>query len=171
MQDDYGSPSVEPFEEGLQLRSLKIGGAIEKHGIPTGKFAINPDSGELVPIWVANYVLIDYGTGAIMSVPGHDERDFEFAKKYAIPIRRVIGSADPTTEQPANSRAKSPWSPEATRASAALSRFCTRAKALMSRSRPFPPSRSTQTKRARPSGQKGDAAWSSRSTTRRGRRS
>ncbi len=54
-------------------------GAIEKHGIPTGHFAINPYNGELVPIWVANYVLRDYGTGAIMSVPAHDERDFEFA--------------------------------------------------------------------------------------------
>jgi len=74
-------------------------GEIEKHGIPTGKFAINPYSGELVPIWVANYVLIDYGTGAIMSVPGHDERDFEFAKKYAIPIRRVIAPAVPNAEE------------------------------------------------------------------------
>jgi len=65
-------------------------GAIEKHGIPTGKFAINPYSGEEIPIWVANYVLMDYGTGAIMSVPAHDERDFEFATKYAIEIRQVI---------------------------------------------------------------------------------
>ena len=76
-------------------------GAIEKHGIPTGHFAINPYNGERVPIWVANYVLIDYGTGAIMSVPAHDERDFEFAKKYAIPIRRVIAPADPNAEEPA----------------------------------------------------------------------
>ena len=75
-------------------------GAIEKHGVPTGHFAINPYSGEQVPIWVANYVLTDYGTGAIMSVPGHDERDFEFAKKYAIPIRRVIAPADPNAEVP-----------------------------------------------------------------------
>jgi leucyl-tRNA synthetase len=70
-------------------------GAIEKHGIPTGKFAINPYSGEEIPIWVANYVLMEYGTGAIMSVPAHDERDFEFATKYAIEIRRVI---KPVTE-------------------------------------------------------------------------
>ena len=69
-------------------------GAIEKHGIPTGKFAINPYSGEEIPIWVANYVLLEYGTGAIMSVPAHDERDFEFAKKYGIEIRRVIKPAD-----------------------------------------------------------------------------
>ena len=76
-------------------------GAIEKHGIPTGYFAINPYNGERVPAWVANYVLMDYGTGAIMSVPAHDERDFEFAKKYAIPIRRVIAPADPAAEEPA----------------------------------------------------------------------
>ena len=65
-------------------------GAIEKHGIPTGRFAINPYNGQRVPIWVANYILADYGTGAIMSVPGHDERDFEFATKYGLPITRVI---------------------------------------------------------------------------------
>jgi leucyl-tRNA synthetase len=85
-----------------QRRAKEAGdvGEIEKHGVPTGHFAINPYSKELVPIWVANYVLTDYGTGAIMSVPGHDERDFEFAKKYAIPIRRVIASADPAAEVP-----------------------------------------------------------------------
>jgi len=88
------------LDEQKKARETGDIGAIEKHGIPTGKFAINPYSGELVPIWVANYVLIDYGTGAIMSVPGHDERDFEFAKKYAIPVRRVIGAADPATEEP-----------------------------------------------------------------------
>jgi len=65
-------------------------GAIEKHGVDTGKFAINPFNGELVPIWVANYILADYGTGAIMSVPAHDERDFDFAAKYGLPVRRVI---------------------------------------------------------------------------------
>jgi leucyl-tRNA synthetase len=75
-------------------------GEIEKHGVPTGHFAINPYSGEMVPIWVANYVLSDYGTAAIMSVPAHDERDFEFASKYAIPIRRVIAPADPNVEEP-----------------------------------------------------------------------
>jgi leucyl-tRNA synthetase len=78
-------------------------GAIEKHGIPTGKDAVNPYNGERIPIWVANYVLMDYGTGAIMSVPAHDERDFEFAKKYAIPIRQVIKplrDEDSATELP-----------------------------------------------------------------------
>ncbi|HKO17932.1 MAG TPA: leucine--tRNA ligase [Acidobacteriaceae bacterium] len=65
-------------------------GTIEKHGVATGKFAVNPFNGERVPIWVANYILADYGTGAIMSVPAHDERDFEFATKYGLEIRRVI---------------------------------------------------------------------------------
>ena len=65
-------------------------GAIEKHGVDTGRFAINPYNNEKVPIWVANYVLMDYGTGAIMSVPAHDERDYEFAKKYGLDIRVVI---------------------------------------------------------------------------------
>jgi len=88
------------LDEQKKARATGDIGAIEKHGIPTGKFAINPYSGELVPIWVANYVLSDYGTGAIMSVPGHDERDFEFAKKYAIPVRRVIAPADPMAEEP-----------------------------------------------------------------------
>jgi len=62
----------------------------QKEGINTGVLAINPFSGESIPVWVANYVLMDYGTGAVMSVPAHDERDFEFAQKYSLPIRRVI---------------------------------------------------------------------------------
>ena len=62
----------------------------EKEGLNTGLLAINPFSGEGVPVWVANYVLIEYGTGAVMSVPAHDERDFEFAQKYSLPIRQVI---------------------------------------------------------------------------------
>jgi leucyl-tRNA synthetase len=65
-------------------------GAIEKHGVFTGHYAINPFNGERLPVWVANYILLDYGTGAIMSVPAHDERDFEFAQKYGLGIRIVI---------------------------------------------------------------------------------
>jgi leucyl-tRNA synthetase len=65
-------------------------GEIEKHGVATGRYAINPFNGEKVPVWVANYILMDYGTGAIMSVPAHDERDFDFAKKYKLEIRLVI---------------------------------------------------------------------------------
>ncbi len=62
----------------------------QKEGINTGVLAVNPFSGESIPVWVANYVLIEYGTGAVMSVPAHDERDFEFAQKYSLPVRRVI---------------------------------------------------------------------------------
>ncbi len=75
-------------------------GNIEKHGVNTGHFAVNPFNGEKVPVWVANYILMDYGTGAIMSVPAHDERDYEFAKKYGIEIRQVI--------EPSVARAPSP---------------------------------------------------------------
>jgi leucyl-tRNA synthetase len=78
------------MDEQKKARESGDVGAIDKHGIPTGQIAVNPYNGDLIPIWVANYVLMDYGTGAIMSVPAHDERDFEFAKKYAIPIRQVI---------------------------------------------------------------------------------
>ncbi|MEE8161517.1 MAG: leucine--tRNA ligase, partial [Acidobacteriota bacterium] len=62
----------------------------EKEGIFTGHYATNPFSGERIPIWVANFVLMDYGSGAIMAVPAHDVRDFEFARKYDLPIRVVI---------------------------------------------------------------------------------
>jgi leucyl-tRNA synthetase len=65
-------------------------GEIEKHGVFTGRYAINPFNQEKVPIWVANYILMDYGTGAIMSVPAHDERDYDFAKKYKLEIRLVV---------------------------------------------------------------------------------
>ena len=68
-------------------------GNIEKHGVSTGRSAVNPFTGETMPIWVANYILADYGTGAIMSVPAHDERDFEFAQKYGLPVKRVIAPA------------------------------------------------------------------------------
>ncbi len=70
----------------------------EKTGVFTGKYALNPVNNELVPIWISDYVLIDYGTGAIMCVPAHDERDFEFATKFELPIVQVIakdGEEDP----------------------------------------------------------------------------
>jgi leucyl-tRNA synthetase len=66
----------------------------EKIGIFTGRYAINPLTGNRIPIWVANFVLIEYGTGAIMAVPAHDQRDFEFAKKYNLPIKVVIQPED-----------------------------------------------------------------------------
>jgi leucyl-tRNA synthetase len=63
---------------------------IEKKGLPTGLFATHPISGERIPIWVANYVLMGYGEGAVMAVPAHDERDYEFAHKYGLPVKPVI---------------------------------------------------------------------------------
>jgi leucyl-tRNA synthetase len=86
----------EMIEEQKKAREAGDLGAIEKHGVPTGRFAVNPYNGKHVPIWVANYILADYGTGAIMSVPAHDERDFEFAVKYNLPIVQVIHPEDKT---------------------------------------------------------------------------
>ncbi len=70
----------------------------EKTGVFTGGYAINPVNNEKIPIWVADYVLISYGTGAIMAVPAHDKRDYEFAKKYNLPIREVISGGDISKE-------------------------------------------------------------------------
>jgi len=78
------------LEEQKKARETDDPAAIDKRGSFTGHYAINPFSGERVPIWVANYILLDYGTGAIMSVPAHDQRDFEFAQKYGLEIRIVI---------------------------------------------------------------------------------
>ena len=87
-----GNPALATF-----LEELKHGGVSEaeletqeKRGMATGLFAIHPVTGDKVPVWVANFVLMGYGTGAVMAVPGHDERDFEFATKYQLPIRQVI---------------------------------------------------------------------------------
>lgn len=71
----------------------------EKTGIFTGSYAIHPITGEKVPIWTADYVLASYGTGCVMAVPSHDERDYEFAKKYELPIKRVIKSADGSNDE------------------------------------------------------------------------
>jgi leucyl-tRNA synthetase len=73
-----------------QDRRARLSGQVEKEGVFTGTYATNPYSGERIPIWVGNFVLMGYGTGAIMSVPAHDQRDFEFARKYGIPVRVVI---------------------------------------------------------------------------------
>ena len=73
-----------------QDRAARISGEVEKEGFFTGQYAVNPFTGERVPIWVANFVLGEYGTGAVMGVPFGDQRDFEFARKYGLPIRTVI---------------------------------------------------------------------------------
>ena len=67
---------------------------MEKSGVPLGMNAVHPISGEKIPVWTANFVLMSYGTGAVMSVPAHDQRDWEFAKKYGLPIRQVIFPED-----------------------------------------------------------------------------
>lgn len=66
----------------------------DKTGVPTGAFAINPATGKQIPVWIADYVLATYGTGAVMAVPAHDERDHEFAKKFGLPMVRVIEGGD-----------------------------------------------------------------------------
>src|SRR5262249_41639223 len=82
--------------EGLlaQMRQTSVKTAdlatMEKVGFFTGRYAINPFNGEKLPIWVGNFVLMGYGTGAIMAVPAHDQRDFEFCRKYNLPVRVVI---------------------------------------------------------------------------------
>lgn len=87
---------VKEFIARIKLQSdiARTSTEVEKEGVFTGRYAINPVNGERVPIWLANYVLMDYGTGAIMAVPAHDQRDFEFARKYDIPIRVVIQGPD-----------------------------------------------------------------------------
>src|SRR5437016_5943126 len=89
-----------------QRKAKEVGdiGEIEKHGVFTGRYAKNPFNQEALPIWVANYILMDYGTCGIMSVPAHDDRDYEFAKKYKLPIRVVVlpagGDSDETVTEP-----------------------------------------------------------------------
>ena len=77
-----------------QDRTARVSGAVEKEGFFTGQYAMNPFTSEQVPIWVANFVLGEYGTGAVMGVPAHDERDYEFARKYGLPIRVVVRPVD-----------------------------------------------------------------------------
>jgi leucyl-tRNA synthetase len=89
-----------------QRRAKEAGdiGAIEKHGVFTGRYVKNPFNHQPVPVWVANYILMDYGTGAIMSVPAHDDRDYDFATKYKLDIRVVIlpntGDPEETAVEP-----------------------------------------------------------------------
>jgi leucyl-tRNA synthetase len=78
----------------IDARAAKGPGEVKKEGIFTGKYAINPFSGERAPIWIGNFVLMGYGTGAIMAVPAHDQRDFEFCTQYGIQIRPVIRPVD-----------------------------------------------------------------------------
>lgn len=90
------NPELAAFIE--ECKNTKVAEAdlatMEKKGCATGLYAIHPLTGKQVPIWVANFVLMDYGSGAVMAVPGHDQRDWEFATKYGLPIEQVITPAD-----------------------------------------------------------------------------
>ncbi len=86
----------------------RVSTAREKTGVPTGAVAINPANGEAVPVWVADYVVGTYGTGAVMAVPGHDERDFEFAGAFGLPARRVIAAAGEDAATPLAAAATEP---------------------------------------------------------------
>jgi leucyl-tRNA synthetase len=101
MVDRFAAESPDPkaFRDKVGMfraldKEARRTGEIEKEGFDTGRTAKNPFTGEEVPIWVANFVLAEYGTGAIMAVPAHDERDFAFARKYHLPIRIVVRSAE-----------------------------------------------------------------------------
>ncbi len=84
------SQEVKKFVDKERNRVMRPTEVLEKEGIFTGHFIENPVNGEKVPLWVTNYALMEYGTGAVMAVPAHDQRDFEFAKKYKLPIKIVI---------------------------------------------------------------------------------
>ncbi len=94
--------SVEEYQRAAASKDLvsrKVGDK-GKSGVFTGGFAKNPATGKPIPVWIADYVLMEYGTGAIMAVPGHDERDFEFATKYRLPIVRVVAEPDASADAP-----------------------------------------------------------------------
>lgn len=92
---EYEKPVMEFAETAKKVSALeRAQGDRDKHGICTGRYVVNPVNGEKVPIWVADYVVADYGTGAVMAVPCGDQRDFEFARKYDLPIIPIILSED-----------------------------------------------------------------------------
>ncbi len=99
-----------------EMRKRRDVGEAEKDGVDTGEKAVNPFTGERVPVWIANYVLMDYGTGAIMAVPAHDARDFEFARTYGIPIThghrpaRESGRALRRRSRPRSPKSRASWS-------------------------------------------------------------
>ena len=90
-----GDPALATYVDEARNRADvdRMADSREKTGVATGRFAINPATGERIPIWTADYVLAGYGTGAIMAVPAHDQRDFEFARAFGLPIRRVVAAS------------------------------------------------------------------------------
>ncbi len=89
----------------IDERARRDPGDLVKEGFPTGHFAVNPYNGEKIPVWIGNFVLMGYGTGAIMAVPAHDERDFEFCTRYGIPVRPVIRPVGGELADPARMQA------------------------------------------------------------------
>lgn len=93
--------AVEAYQKAIASKSDLDRGDLnkDKSGVFTGAFAVNPVNGEEIPIWIADYVMMGYGTGAIMAVPAHDDRDFEFATKFALPIKQVVQPLDDSNWQ------------------------------------------------------------------------
>src|SRR5581483_3675861 len=93
---------VEEYRRQVSAKDLvsRRVGERDKTGVFTGAFARNPATGRPIPIWIADYVLMEYGTGAIMAVPAHDERDFEFARAFGLPITRVIAGPGEHADTP-----------------------------------------------------------------------
>ncbi|PHS74365.1 leucine--tRNA ligase [Porticoccus sp.] len=102
------NPELATFIQDCKTQSMAESdmATMEKKGMATGLNAIHPISGEAIPVWVANYVLMDYGTGAIMAVPAHDERDFEFANKHGLPIKQVFARTPSSDKDAENARPK-----------------------------------------------------------------
>src|SRR5690606_25930182 len=97
LTSDEQRPEVEAYRErasALDLVSRRKTDEKEKTGVFTGGYCVNPATGREIPVWIADYVLMEYGTGAIMAVPGHDERDFAFATTYGLPIVRVVAERE-----------------------------------------------------------------------------
>ncbi len=94
-----GESGMEAQIKAMRQKSMRAAdvATAEKEGFFTGRFAVNPFSGESVPIWIANFVLAEYGTGALMCVPAHDQRDYEFAEKYNLPVKIVVQPKDGPT--------------------------------------------------------------------------
>ncbi len=115
IQDSPHKKQVEDFQQRIAQRrqSATLTETLKKEGVFTGEYAINPVNNEEIPIWIADYVLMDYGTGAIMAVPAHDQRDFLFAQEYQLPLRMVI-------QDPKNPHIKEDQLPAAFEAEGAL---------------------------------------------------
>jgi len=106
-----GDPQLQAFVDECRRGSVMEAdfATVDKKGMATGLTVSHPLTGDAIPVWVANYVLMSYGDGAVMGVPAHDARDFEFAKQYGLPIRQVIAPADPAAAPPFSTDALQPW--------------------------------------------------------------